>query len=51
MRWMPRRGERLWRFHAGASVGAGQITYQVNGVQYVTAVAGNVIVTFALPDR
>ena len=44
-------GERLWRFHAGASIVAGQITYQVNGVQYVTAVAGNVIVTFALPDR
>ena len=44
-------GERLWQFHAGAGIGAGQITYQVNGVQYVSAVAGSVIVTFALPDR
>lgn len=46
-----RSGERLWRFHAGASVVSPQLTYQVNGVQYVTAVAGSVIVTFALPGR
>ena len=44
-------GELLWQFHTGASVSAGQITYQVNGVQYVSAVAGSVIVTFALPGR
>ena len=44
-------GELLWEFHTGARVGASQITYQVNGVQYVSAVAGSVIVTFALPGR
>lgn len=46
-----RSGELLWEFHTGARVGASQITYQVNGVQYVSAVAGSVIVTFALPGR
>ena len=44
-------GALLWRFYTGASVGAGQITYQVNGVQYVTVPSGNVILTFALLDR
>ena len=44
-------GELLWKFHTGASVSAGQITYQVNGEQYVAAVAGNVILSFALPGR
>ena len=44
-------GELLWQFYTGASAGAGQITYQVNGVQYVTMPAGNVILTFALLDR
>ena len=42
-------GDRLWQFYTGASVGAGQISYQVNGVQYVTVPAGNVVMTFALP--
>jgi alcohol dehydrogenase (cytochrome c) len=41
-------GELLWEFYTGASVVAGQITYQVNGVQYVTVPTGNVLLTFAL---
>ena len=44
-------GELLWQFHTGASVSAAQITYQVNGVQYVTVPAGNLVLTFALLDR
>ena len=44
-------GERLWEFYTGASVGAGQISYQVNGVQYVTVPAGDVLLTFTLIDR
>ncbi len=44
-------GELLWQFYTGSSVGAGQITYQVNGVQYVTVPAGNVVLTFALPPE
>ena len=31
--------------------GAPQLTYQVNGVQYVAVSAGQVVVTFALPER
>ena len=44
-------GALLWRFHTGARVNGGQITYQVNGVQYVTVPAGDVILTFALPPQ
>ena len=44
-------GELLWQFYTGATGGAGQITYQVNGVQYVTVPAGNVVLTFALPPE
>ena len=44
-------GELLWQFHTGASVSAAQITYQVDGVQYVTVPAGSVVLTFALLDR
>ena len=44
-------GELLWEFYTGASVVAGQITYQVEGVQYISVPAGDVVLTFALPDR
>ena len=44
-------GEHLWQFYPGGSVGAPQLTYQVNGVQYLTVSAGSVVVTFALLDR
>jgi quinohemoprotein ethanol dehydrogenase len=44
-------GELLWQFYPGGSVGAPQLTYEVNGVQYVTVSAGQVVVTFALPER
>ena len=44
-------GKRLWEFYVGGSVGAGQISYQVNGTQYVTVTGGNVVVTFALMGR
>jgi len=36
----------------GAGIRAAQITYQVNGVQYLAvASGGNLILTFALPER
>lgn len=42
-------GKRLWMFDTGAPIRGGQITYQVNGVQYVTIPSGgNLIVTMAL---
>ena len=45
-------GKLLWQFDTGASIRGGQITYQVNGVQYVTVPSGgNVILTMALLDR
>lgn len=45
-------GKLLWHFYTGAGIRDGQITYQVNGVQYITVPSGgDVILTFALPDR
>jgi alcohol dehydrogenase (cytochrome c) len=45
-------GKLLWSFDTGASIRAAQVTYQVNGVQYLTvASGGNLIITFALPGR
>ena len=44
-------GELLWQFHTGANVSAAQITYQIDGVQYVTVPADNVVLTFALLNR
>lgn len=45
-------GTLLWDFYTGAAVRAAQITYQVNGVQYLTvASGGNLVMTFALQTR
>jgi alcohol dehydrogenase (cytochrome c) len=45
-------GRLLWQFATGGAIRAGQITYSVNGVQYVTVPSGgDVILTFALPAR
>lgn len=45
-------GKMLWQFETGGAVRAGQITYAVNGVQYVAVPSGgDVILTFALPAR
>ncbi|MGE3578249.1 MAG: pyrroloquinoline quinone-dependent dehydrogenase [Vicinamibacterales bacterium] len=45
-------GTPLWRFDTGGAIRGGQITYQVNGTQYVTVPSGgDVILTFALPAR
>lgn len=47
-----KNGKPLWDFYTGAAIRGGQITYQVNGVQYVTVPSGgNLIMTFALLDR
>jgi PQQ-dependent dehydrogenase (methanol/ethanol family) len=45
-------GKPLWEFETNGAIGAGHITYQVNGVQYVAVPSGgDVIVAFALPGR
>ena len=43
-------GDLLWEFFTGATVSGGQISYQVNGTQYVSVPAGNVLITFSLND-
>tara|TARA_B100001123_G_scaffold394635_1_gene475572 strand:- start:1986 stop:3767 length:1782 start_codon:yes stop_codon:yes gene_type:complete len=43
-------GDLLWEFFTGATVSGGQISYQVNGSQYVSVPAGNVLITFSLND-
>ena len=42
-------GKQLWSFYTGGAIRGGQITYQVNGVQYITVPSGgDAILTFAL---
>lgn len=42
-------GELLWKTNLGAQMLNGPITYQVNGRQYVCAISGLSLFTFALP--
>lgn len=45
-------GKQAWKFYTGGAIRGGQITYQVNGTQYITVPSGgDVILTFALPAR
>ena len=43
-------GEELWHMAVGSRVHAAPITYAVNGEQYVTIAAGNVVFTFGLRE-
>ena len=43
-------GEELWHKSLGARVHAAPMTYSVDGEQYVTIAAGNVVFTFGLRD-
>ena len=43
-------GEELWHISVGAQVRAAPITYAVDGQQYVTIAAGNVVYTFGLDE-
>jgi alcohol dehydrogenase (cytochrome c) len=45
-----RTGALLWKSSLGAQIVSGPITYQVDGKQYVTVIAGNIMTTFALRD-
>ena len=45
-----RDGRVLWETSLGVSVGAGPITYAVNGEQRVSVMAGESLFTFGLPD-
>ncbi len=43
-------GRELWHVAVGAMVHAAPMTYAVDGQQYVTIAAGNVVFTFGLPE-
>jgi alcohol dehydrogenase (cytochrome c) len=45
-----RNGAMLWKVNLGGQIASGPITYEVDGRQYVTTIAGLSIATFALPD-
>ena len=42
-------GKELWTFNHGGLSNAGAVTYSIDGKQFIAAVAGNVLFTFALP--
>ena len=43
-------GDQLWYMNVGQRVHSAPITYAVDGQQYVTIAAGNVVFTFGLRD-
>ena len=45
-----RTGKLLWKSYLGGPVLNTPITYQVDGKQYVSVIAGNVLATFGLRD-
>ena len=45
-----RTGTLLWRTNLGGQIVSGPMSYQVNGKQYVSVIAGLSLVTFALRD-
>ena len=42
-------GAQLWTFSPGGLTNAGAVTYSIDNTQYIAAIAGNVLFTFALP--
>ncbi len=43
-------GKSLWHFQTGAGISSSPISYAVDGKQFVSVAAGNVLYTFALPE-
>ena len=44
-------GKYLWRFQTDASMAASPMSYAVGGRQFIAVSAGNVLYSFALPER
>ena len=44
-------GKPLWHFQAGGNIADAPMSYAVDGKQYIAIGAGNVLYSFALPDR
>jgi len=45
-----RNGQPLWRTNLGGSIVNAPITYEIDGKQYVSVIAGNILSTFALQN-
>ncbi len=45
-----RTGEVLWKAMVGGQVSAGPVSYAINGKQFVSIPAGNVVFTYALRE-
>jgi glucose dehydrogenase len=45
-----RNGQLLWKTNLGGSIVNAPITYEIDGKQYVSVIAGNILSTFALRD-
>jgi alcohol dehydrogenase (cytochrome c) len=45
-----RTGDLLWRANLGGEIASGPMTYEVDGRQYVTIIAGQSLSAFALPE-
>ena len=45
-----RNGQLLWNTNLGGSIVNAPITYEVDGKQYVSVIAGNILSTFALQN-
>ena len=43
-------GKYLWHFQTGGNHAASPMSYAIDGKQYISLAAGNVIYGFALPD-
>ena len=46
-----RSGKSLWHFQTGGQIMASPISYSVDGTQFIAISAGNMLYSFALPDR
>jgi PQQ-dependent dehydrogenase (methanol/ethanol family) len=44
-------GKPLWHFQAGGNIADAPMSYAVDGKQYIAIGAGNVLYSFALPDK
>ncbi len=44
-------GQQLWSFNSGGHISAPPITYRVDGRQFLAVVAGQDLMTFALPEH
>ena len=45
-----RNGQLLWKTNLGGSIVNAPITYEIDGKQYVSVIAGNILSTFAVQD-